>query len=75
MELCICRLLTQAGLEQDCWRVLNRCIQHVEVASERDNAVNAAAERVMDSLIQQVTLHHASHAISDYDLWAHRCEV
>ena len=51
----MCRGMTQAGLEQDCWRLLNRCIQHVEAASERDKAVDAAVQRVMDTLIQQVT--------------------
>ncbi len=56
--MCNCRYCTQAGLEQDCWRVLNRCIQHVEVASERDKAVNAAVQRTMDTLLQQVTLRH-----------------
>ena len=54
--LAICRGVNQAGVEQDCWRVLNRCIQHVEAASEREEAVNAAVQRCMDNLIQQVAL-------------------
>lgn len=54
--LAICRGMNQVGVEQDCWRVLNRCIQHVEAASEREEAVDAAVQRIMDNLIHQVTL-------------------
>ena len=71
-RLRICRGVNQAGLEQDCWRLLNRCIQHVEAASERDKAADAAVQRVMDILIQQVTFASCVPLCHQYDLWDQR---
>ena len=51
-----CRMANEEGLQRDCMRVLNRCIQQLEADVERSRIVGAAVQSVMDTLLNKVTL-------------------
>lgn len=49
-------MANEEGLQRDCMRVLNRCIQQLEADAERSRIVGVAVQSVMDTLLNKVTL-------------------
>ena len=61
-RMAICRLATKEGLQEDCWRVLDQCIQRLEADVHQERLLEASVQHMMDVILSRVSRDPSTHA-------------
>lgn len=53
--MAVCRLAAEEGLQKDCWRVLDQCMQHIEADAHQSRLLEASLQHLMDVILSRVS--------------------